>query len=73
MLLNRYSVRTVPRLVVCKSDGTPITLKGRSEIESKMAGAAYNWVESARPKPKQMVNGFVSILMHYIEAGLTTY
>ena len=59
-LMNRYSVRTIPRLIVCKPDGASITTKGRSEIESRLAGAAFNWIESSRPKPKQLVNGFVS-------------
>ena len=58
--MNRYSVRTIPRLIVCKPDGASITTKGRSEIESRLAGAAFNWIESSRPKPKQLVNGFVS-------------
>jgi len=53
----------VPKLVVCKGDGSVITYRGRSEVESKLALAVYNWLDAAKPKPatKQVINGFVSM------------
>ena len=41
----------MPRLIVCKPDGSIISLKGRSEVESKLAVAAYIWLEAAKDKP----------------------
>ena len=41
----------MPRLIVCKPDGNVISLKGRSEVESKLAVAAFIWLEAAKDKP----------------------
>ncbi|XP_067942717.1 nucleoredoxin-like protein 2 [Watersipora subatra] len=52
-LISKYNVRTVPKLIVCTSDGTPISYKGRSDIESKLVVAVYNWIDAAKPKPSK--------------------
>lgn len=59
MFISKYNIRTVPRLVVCNPDGAAITYKGRSEVESKLAAAIYNWIDTKPVKPT--TNELVSI------------
>ncbi|KAF6027514.1 NXNL2 [Bugula neritina] len=60
VLISKFNIQIVPKLVVCKGDGSVITYRGRSEVESKLALAVYNWLDAAKPKPatKQVINGF---------------
>ena len=43
-LINKYSIRSIPKLVVIRADGEVVTMRGRKDVQDKGIVCFRNWL-----------------------------